>query len=82
MKNFSLRKITSLLIISVLFYSPLEAAQGASKSYKVSVTIPAVYHASIQPEARIQPNTNNFQMAMEQDIRNNEKVLVKTVVAK
>ena len=81
MKKCSLGKTLLIVGASLIFCSSLEAA-GASKTYKVSVTIPAICHAAVKAEQQLQANVVNMQIAMEQDTRDDQKVMVRTAVPK
>ena len=81
-----MKKISLIAVVSIFaagfFCSISEAAPGASKVYKVSVTIPAICHTATNTSSRLQTEAQNMQVAMEQDVRSNETVVVKKVVAK
>lgn len=80
MKKSSLSKVLSILALSFVFCSSLEAAPGASKVYRVSVTIPAICHTA--KSAAQLTEAASMQVALEQDMRENKQVVVKTAVVK
>ena len=78
----SLKKLLSMMLVIILFSSAAEAGQGATKVYKISVTLPAMVYTQASSEQVAKAQDKNMQIAMEKGIRNNETVMVKTTVAK
>jgi len=76
------KRITSLLLLIFAFCSFAEAGQSASRSYRMSVTVPArtYFPTMTGPSAKIQDQ--EMQIAMEEDVRENQIVMVKTAIAK
>ncbi len=82
MRTSYFKGIAGLFILVFAFCSIAEAGAGATKAYKLSVTIPATFQVQAKAQELSQASRKTMQIAMEKDIRNNEMVMVKTVVSK
>jgi len=82
MKEHSFKNLVGTVALLFVFCSVAEAGPSASKVYKVSVTIPATFQTQATAEQGIGTNSKNMQIAMEEDVRDNEMVMIQTVVAK
>ena len=80
MKSCFLIKTMGTLMMVFVLCAAAEAGPSTSRSYKVSVTLPATFRS--QAKKDLSMNIKNAQIAMEQDIRGNKTVMVKTVVPK
>ena len=67
----------NLMIVFVLC-AAAEAGPSAGKTFKVSVTLPATSHV----QAKQSMTTQDTQIAMERDIRDNKLVTVKSIISK
>ena len=75
------KKVVGMLFLVFVFCSIAEAS-GATRSYRMSVTIPATsfVQAKENPSSKIQ--NQEMQITMERDIRDNQIVMVKTAITK
>jgi hypothetical protein len=81
MNSSYLKKVGGILVMIFAFCSMAEAG-GASKAYKMSVTIPARTYVSAKAEVTPKIKKEWMQVAMEKGVRDNKVVMVKTAVVK
>jgi|GEM_PF-1367378 len=82
MNNGYLKKIAGIFLLIFAFCSAAEAGPSASRVYKIGVTVPALFYVKAQTEGSAEIQNQAMQVAMEKDVRDNQIVMVKTVIAK